>query len=338
MTSWKEQIQKQAKLLVREIAMLENTLDPEGSTSSIEVLMERLEDLYSGGLAIANLRDRSDLVLRLQGNAFDSRPRLQLVTSIFENVSSRVTDLTKVILGSGADGKISPSSLDLSLSGVAKGSLLFGLSADIANQKSPNLLQDHDTLYVSTRDALKSINLVAHLVEDNDDVIHLEEVSERIDNPRVRDAALLAVQRLAPSGRRGIDALSVSSLEGIPARLTSDHRKAIRQSLTKPVIHGEEIRLLGYVREIDLDAHRFDLRGIDDEQIRDVRCAYRSLPNIRPRNLLGSYVRVDGLVERTADGVPRLLSVTDVDIRNQPPDDIGMVDDEDTPLPFLKGE
>jgi predicted RNA-binding protein len=148
---------------------------------------------------------------------------------------------------------------------------------------------------------------------------------------------MLAVQRLAPSGRRGIETISISSQDERPALLTSEHRRAIRESLVKPVIHGEEIQLSGYVREIDLDAHRFDLRGIDDEQIRDVRCAYRSLPGVRARDLLGSYIRVYGLIERTADGIPRLLSVLDVDIRQQAPEDVYMVDDDQPPLPLLKG-
>lgn len=337
MSGWKEQLDRQARLLVREIASLEGHLGPDRSDTAIEGLYATLERMFTTDLPLANLRDNSDLIFRLNGDAFEDRPRLQLITSIFDNVTSRVTDLTKVILGKWADGRVSPSSLDLTLSGMAKGSLLFGLTAEEDKSGKRPLLRGHDTLFISTRDALDAIDLVAHLVEDDEDQIVLEEVSERIENPRIRDAALLAVQRLAPSGRRGIQSLSLSSQGEKPARLTSDHRKAIRESLTKPVIHGEEIRLLGYVREIDLDAHRFELRGIDDEEIRDVRCAYRNLPNIRARDLLGSYVRVEGLVERTADGVPRLLSVSNVDIRQQPPEDIVLVNEDDAPLPFLNG-
>lgn len=337
MKTWKDQLESQARYLIREIASLERHLDPDQPSSSLDELFSTLQRIYVADLPLADLRDHSDLIIRLNGEAFEASPRLQLVTSIFENVTSRVTDLTKVILGRWADGRISPSSLDLSLSGMARGSLLFGLSADMdRNGKSP-LLRDRDTLFVSTKEALDAIDLVAHLVEDNDDEVELEEVSERIENPRVRDAALLAVQRLAPSGRRGIDTLSVSSRGEKPAHLNSEHRRAIRESLTKPVIHGEDIQLLGYVREIDLDAHRFDLRGIDDEEIRDVRCAYSHLPDIRGRDLLGAYVRVDGLVERSADGIPRLLSVKNVEIRRKAPNDSRLIGDEDPPLPLLKG-
>lgn len=337
MSSWKEQLEKQAKLLIREIATLESHLDPEGSSSSIDELFKTLQRIYLNDLPLADLRDRSNIIFRMKGEAFQERPRLQLITSIFENVTNRVTDLTKVILGEWADGRVSPSSLDLSLTGITRGSLLFGLSAEIGKHGASNLLGERDTLFVSTKQALDTIDLVAHLVEDNNEQIELEGVSERIDDPRVRDAAMLAVQRLAPSGRRGIETISISSQDERPALLTSEHRRAIRESLVKPVIHGEEIQLSGYVREIDLDAHRFDLRGIDDEQIRDVRCAYRSLPGVRARDLLGSYIRVYGLIERTSDGIPRLLSVLDVDIRQQAPEDVYMVDDDQPPLPLLKG-
>lgn len=336
MSSWKEELEKQARLLIREIADLERHLDPKGSSSSIDQLFSTLERIYTKDIQLADLRDRSDLIFRLRGKAFDDRLRLQLVTSIFENVTTQVTDLTKVILGRWADGRVTPSSLDLSLSGIARGSLLFGLSAELGEHEGAKLLGDSDTLFTSTRDALTAIDLVAHVIERDEERVALEAVSERIDDPRIRDAALLAVQRLSPSGRRGIDTLTISARAERPAELTSEHRKAIRESLFKPVIFGEKIDLLGYVREIDLDARRFDLRGIDDEQIRDVRCAYRSLENVRARDLLGSYVRVSGLVERTADGVPRLLSVLDLEIRQRAPDDVYLIHEEVPRLPLPK--
>ncbi|WP_168727401.1 MULTISPECIES: hypothetical protein [Sphingomonas] len=337
MTSWKQQLEKQARLLVREIAALQSHLDPEVPFCGIDDLYKTLERIYTIDFPLADLRDRSDIVFRLQGEAFEDRPRMQLITSIFETVTSQITDLTKVILGDWAEGRVSPSSLDLSLSGMARGSLLFGMSAEIDKKGNFPLLKDRDTMFVSTRQALSRIDLVAHLVENDQEEVKLEEVSEQISDPRVRDAALLAVQRLAPSGRRGIDTLSISGEIEKPARLTIEHRKAIRESLIKPVIHGEELQLSGYVREIDLDAHRFDLRGIDDEQIRDVRCAYRDLPGVRARDLLGSYVRVRSLVERTADGIPRLLSVLKLEILQHAPEDAYLVGDDSPPLPLLKG-
>jgi hypothetical protein len=337
MTTWKAQLEKQARLLIREIVMLEGSLGSDYVGSSLQSLYETLERIYSNDMSIADLRDRSDLILKLRGEALEDGARLQLVTSILENVTGRVTDLTKVMLGEWAEGRVTPSSLDLALSGMARGSLLLGLTTSLDKKGRSTLLGDKDTLFVSTQRALQTIDIVSHIVDEREGPIELEEVSEQVVDPMVRDAALLAVQRLAPSGRRGIDTLTVIGQDGPPAMLTAEHRKAIRDSLLKPVIHGDDIQLAGYVREIDLDAHRFELRGIDDQQIRDVRCAYRDLAHIRARDLLGSYIRVRGLVERTADGVPRLLSVLDIEILQHPREEIYLVDDGERPLPLLRG-
>jgi hypothetical protein len=336
MNEWADHVRSQARLIIDQIADLRRRMPSDEKTSAIENYYAMLEELFNCDLQLAQLRDTSHLLLRAEGEAFSHDPRVQLVSAIFTNVTTQVTDLTKAILGVREDGKVTPSSVDLALSGIARGSLYFGLNAQPPGKKVP-LLGEADSLYDSTRRALNLIDDVAHTVEHDDDVVSLEEVSERIQDPGVRDAALLAVQRLAPSGRRGIESLSISGQNEKPALLTPDHRRAIRESLVKPVIHGEELTLTGYVREIDLDARRFDLRGIDDEQIRDVRCAYRTLANLRPRDLLGSYVRVQGLVERTADGIPRLVSVSDVSIRARATDEMYTIDETDTPLPLLKG-
>lgn len=336
MNEWADHVRSQARLIIDQIADLRRRMPSEAKTTALESYYAMLEELFDRDLRLAQLRDGSDLLLRAEGEAFLHDPKVQLVSAIFSNVTNQVTGLTKAILGVREDGRLTPASVDLGLSGIARGSLYFGLKAQPPGANAP-LLGEVDSLYDSTRKALSIIDDVAHTVEHDDEVVSLEEVSERVEDPRVRDAALLAVQRLAPSGRRGIDTLAISGQEQKPALLTAEHRRAIRESLVRPVIHGEELALSGYVREIDLDAHRFDLRGIDDEQIRDVRCAYRHLPNIRARDLLGSYVRVHGLVERTADGVPRLVSVLDVDIRLQAPDDLYLLEETDTPLPLLKG-
>ena len=283
---------------------------------ALQSYYKMLEDLFVQDFAIAEVRDRSDLVLRVQGSAFDANPQLQLVTSIFENVTNQVTDLTKVILGLGADGRVTPKAIDLGLTGIAKGSLVVGLSAQPAsNEKKGKLLGEHDTLVDSTKKALRIIDEVAHTIYKHSDAVSVEEVSEVIEDPRIRDAALVAVQRISPSGRRGIETVSVSgNQDHTPATLTSEHRRAIRESLFKPVLKGDILEFTGEVREIDLDARRFDLRGIADEQIRDVRCAYRNFDGVNPKALIGARVKVQGLVERTADEIPRLMSVTDIEI------------------------
>lgn len=314
MSDWANHVRSQARLIVDQIADLRARVSgPDKSEVSFDRYYIMLEELFDKDLRLAQLRDDSDLLLRAEGDAFLQDPKLQLVTSIFSNVTNQVTDITKAILGLTAKGKVTPNDVELALSGIVRGSLYFGLRADPPQNAVP-LLGSVDPLYDSTRRALKIIDDVAHTVEGDDEHISIEEVSETVSDPRVRDAALLAVQRISPTGRRGIDSISVSREFSKPAELTPFTRKAIKFSLQKPVIRGEEIEFVGQVREIDLDARRFELRGIADEQIRDLRCAYRNVEGVNPRNLLGATVRARGLVERAADDVPRLMSVKSLKI------------------------
>jgi hypothetical protein len=319
MTVWADQVRAQAHLVIDQIAELRARLPTSAHSSAMFSYHKMLEELYERDLRLAQLRDDSDLLLRAEGDAFTHDPRLQLVTSIFSNVTNQVTDLTKAILGARADSPVTPRVVDLGLSGIAKGSLYFGLKAQLPDLAAP-LLGEADSLFDSTKRALKIIDDVAHTIERDDEHVSMEDVSEVVIDPRIRDAALVAVQRIAPSGRRGIESMSISGGEKAPAELTSAHRKAIRTSLDRPVIRGEEIEFVGQVREIDLDARRFDLRGIANHQVRDLRCAYRSVEGANPRKLLGATVRARGLVERAADEVPRLMSVRSLEIIREAPD------------------
>lgn len=317
MTNWTRQVRHQIKLLVGQIADASNKGGSLGDAAT-DVYYKMLETLIEQDLRLAELRDNSDLVLRMEGEAFDDDPSIQLITSIFGNVTTQVTDLTKAILGIAAEGKVTPKAVDLGLSGMARGSLYFGVKAQTSDKKGA-LLGETDTLHVSTRQALRVIDDVAHAVESHPEKISIEEVSEVVDDPRVRDAALVAVQRLSPSGRRGIESVTVSGERGTPAELTPEHRRAIRESLFKPVIVGAPIELEGYVREVDLDSRRFDLRNIVNQELRDVRCAFRDIHGLNLRQLLGARIKVRGLVERTRDDIPRLMSITDIEVLDRVP-------------------
>lgn len=324
MSDWEENVRSQVRMVIGQLASVYPYM--KSDTGSRDQLFEKyyhlLEDIFQNDLKIANLRDNSDLLLRAEGEAFQDDPRLQLVSSIFSNVTTQVTGLTRAILGLRAHGDLTSRDVDLALTGFAKGSLLFGLSAHKPTKKVP-LINEVDTIYASTRKALHVINDVAHTIQDDQDHLYIDEVSEVVSDPKVRDAALLAVQRISPSGRRGIETLSVSSGEARPAELTVAHRRTIRKSLAHPLVRGEDLQLVGVVREIDLDAKRFDLRGIADERLTDIRCAYSEVEGIRPRSLLGAMIRVRGLAERSADETPRLMDIKELTVVRPPPENLG---------------
>jgi hypothetical protein len=101
MSDWSKQVRSQARLVIDQIAATRSRLLELGveQSDSLNSYYSMLENLFSRDLALADVRDNSDLIIRVEGNAFHANPRLQLVTSVFENVTNQVTDLTKAILG-----------------------------------------------------------------------------------------------------------------------------------------------------------------------------------------------------------------------------------------------
>ena len=70
----------------------------------------------------------------------------------------------------------------------------------------------------------------------------------------------------------------------------------------------------GVVREIDLDARRFDLRRIVEAEIEDLRCIYPIDFYKVANKLLNKKLRVKGKIARASSGKPRLLLIDNLDI------------------------
>lgn len=328
MSSWAESIKARARLIHDEIAFVrqkagELGVNPDDATKRLYAL---LEQLYVDDLPLAQARDGSDLLLHIEGAAVVADPRLSLISNIFNNVKVQVRDLTKAISGILPQQKVSPKEIDLGLSGLARGSLYLGFSVPIPGETGDqhHLLGEHDTLYRATKNALATIVSVSHTFDAVDDSFDPDKVAGLVEDPKIRDAALVAVQRIAPSGRQGVSSISVSSpmhsSEG--GALTPAARNSIRRMLVDPVKSTEVLEFSGVVREIDLDARRFDLRGIADEQIDDIRCAYAHVERVSPKLLLGSTVKVRGLVDRRGDHMPRLMALQSIDIVRPAGDDV----------------
>lgn len=330
--SWVQQVERRARLIHSEIAEVrlrasEFGIDPDLASASF---YELLSSLYSDELPLAKARDNSDLLLHIEGPAVDGTPRVSLVSGVFNNVKGQVRDLTKAIAGIMPERRVSANEIDLALSGLARGSLFIGFAVPLPSSRDGQLtiLGTDDPLYRATKSALQVINTVTHSIEDTEGVEATRRVATEIVDPKIRDAALVAVRRIAPSGRSGVRKIGVTSNSErrMPADLTPSTRIQIGNMLERPVISREIFELEGRVREIDLDARRFDLRGIEDNIVRDIRCVYQDLDGIDPRTLLDSVVRVRGRVERRPDEAPRLLAVDAISLVAQHRDDPRLLD------------
>jgi hypothetical protein len=325
MTTWVNQVEQRARVIHEEIAIWRVRSDEIGM--DFDPIYSRyarvLHQLYSEEMPLAKAKDSSELLLHVEGRAVEHTPRISLVSGLFNNVKVQVRDLTKAIAGILPDRRVTAGDIDLGLSGLARGSLYIGFNVPLPQERKghQNLLQREDTLYKATRTALRLISDVSHMIEirDPDDVTR--EVAEVVDDPKVRDATLVAVRRIAPSGRRGVSAIGVTSAdeERRPAELTLEIRSQIGKMLVRPVVSTEVLEFQGTIREIDLDAKRFEVRGISDSKVQDIRCIYSRVQGIDPRKLLDARVRVRGLVERRKDESPRLMAVDEIDFLPQPP-------------------
>ncbi|QQP91548.1 hypothetical protein IGS68_10210 [Skermanella sp. TT6] len=327
MTTWVEQVEQRARVIHEEIAIWRMRAQELGF--DFEPVYGRyarlLDQIYVNEMPLAKAKDNSELLLHVEGAAVETMPRISLVSSLFNNVKDQVRNLTKSIAGMLPEHRVTVADIDLELSGLARGSLYIGFNVPLPRERKrhANLLQQEDTLFKATQNALRVINDVSHTIEIMDPVDATRQVADVIDDPKIRDAALVAVRRIAPSGRTGVSAIGVTSAieERRPAELTPALRQQIGKMLVQPVVSNEFIELQGTIREIDLDAKRFELRGIANHELQDIRCIYTRVEGVEPRRLLDARVSVRGFVERRKDESPRLVEVKSISFLSPLPPD-----------------
>jgi hypothetical protein len=204
------------------------------------------------------------------------------------------------------------------LAAFAHGSLYLGFSLPPSDFEYPegdrSLLGSQDPLFAATREALKVLGAVTRSL--NSDQAQAE-IAAAIPDPKIRDTAITAIQRIAPSGRKGIDAIEIGGRSMETAgftELTPTIRKTIRAMVEHPVLSDERGEFVGIVREIDLDVRRFEIRRIERSEIEEIRVIYPdSLDDVAER-LTNRKVRVAGQLERTPEGKLRLVQASDVTV------------------------
>lgn len=323
MTSWVEHTKRKARIIHDQIAgvrtlAIKHGVNPEEACASFYAL---LDDIYGDDMALAKAMDLSDLLLHYEGKAISDSPRLSVVSYIFQNVKGRVTELTKAIAGLD-NVRLRKGEIDLGLSGLARGSLYVGFTVPGPNEgiAQMNVLGDEEPVYKATKAALRALGTVSRHIELNNDPVEAQQhLSAYFPDPKIRDAALLAIRRLAPSQQSGIARVGIGGRELGDERavLTLDVRRQANKMLQRPVLGREEITLHGLVREIDLDAHRFELRNISGYH-QDVRCIYSAELSHAARKWLDAKVSVSGIVERLPDEAPRLLQLTNLEVLKNP--------------------
>jgi len=331
MGAWTNAVERKAAIIHSQLAMartlaLANRASPDEVS---EPYLSLLRTLYAEEFPFAQLTDSSDLVARFRGPAVDIHdPTVSIVISLFSDLREQIRSIAKSIVGLASDTRMLwPAQLDPHLSGVAHGSLLVGVSvsppaSDTAKGHQYEIEGASQQVFESVRSAVRSLSLVAHYVGDAG---VSDAIREAFPDPAVRDTVLVAARRLAPTGRRGIDSVSFSSPDTEQdrvERLTPKSRLALTQALVSPVKVSTTGAFDGLVREVDLDARRFEIRGVTG--IGAIRCVYGPMHDEVVRAALDAKIRVRGRYDTVEGRRPRFMAVDTLEVLSSPGEQLNL--------------
>jgi hypothetical protein len=317
--SWVQEVHKKAHILQAQLeayrgAAISAGLNPDEVTAP---LFKEIDSLYETEFPLAKAMDESDLIVHLEGPALsDHTPRLALIESVFANLRQQILSVARAVANLGDGARLSEADVDLSLSALAPGSLYVGIRAEspISRDGQRHLLGEQDPILEATRKAIRSISIVSqHLRDDSDAVI------SEIPDANVRDAALLAVARLAPTKQSGVRKVTLSSaIEGqaiMGVGLTTKIRTELRQQIRSSRPTGTRIvTYQGEIREIDLDFDRFELRRLEESPTASIRCILLADAAVDLKNLAGKRVQVTATIANDISGLPNVIHVRRVDL------------------------
>lgn len=280
---------------------------------------KQLNKLFSEELELCKLIDSSDLIIHAVGPSAENHSlKLHTVTNLFEGIDTQIKILAKSVLMLGMDDvKPSMKYLDIRLNGLAPGSIYAGFS--INPIKSNHLIATVEELNLidSIRDVVVNLSKIPKFVNETG---ISEELSEILTDPAIRDSSLMAIYKIAPTGRQGIDSLALinpKELGSKPASLNHQDRSILRRSLHEtPLIKSKSTHgtFIGQLRTVDLDKTRVDLRNLNVVGLDSLRCILPELTAEKGREILGKTVKVFGEYESALNGKPRLMHVQHIEV------------------------
>lgn len=308
---WESHVREQVRLVWRTMQTLRSwsaeSKDPEKAFAMLSRPYERLlDELYERDLPLAKVLDRSDIVIRVEGAGVDDGPRLALLSRLFTRTQKALAGLMGLV-----DADVAK--LELALAGLAPGSLVLGLTVVASEQKEALLISDPPTpARQAVRPALDVLRSAVRMIDvEGASVKELEGQS-----PRARDTSYSIVHALAPSTHDKLTSLQVFGPGGLTATtLTKETRQHARTKLNAPGMRVDELESLsvvGEVRELDLDAHRLELRRMTEVE-GVLRCVYGAATrDEEAEGWLNKTVMVSGKLERDKKGRASLLWIENI--------------------------
>lgn len=317
--TWVTEVHSKAHILLGQIENARRLAELSGvdSDALCRALYRKVDELYETEFPLAKAMDDSDLVFHLEGPALrDHTPKLSLIESIFSNIRQQVFSVAKAVAQLGNDTSITDRDVELSLSALAPGSLYIGIKAEPPERYDgqQHILSADDPILRATREAMRSIRVISQHLEDDS-----AEVRQEVPDANVRDAAMIAVARLAPTKKSGIAKVTIASSDDkrseVGAPLTPKLRNELRRQLKQEKKAGQaQFSIRGDVRELDLDFRRFDLRRLALNPNASVRCHLSPEAMVNLEKLAGRHVEVHGYTDDSNVSIPKMLRVVRVTV------------------------
>lgn len=280
-----------------------------------------LDRLYAEDFQLAKLWENSDLIVHAEGPAAaPNAPDAGVITWLIGSVNKELRKMVQSTMHISAAGM---KEFHLQMTGFAPGSIYAGFAVkDIPNLP---LLDDLDTFVGDAKDMISIMSWLPSFI--GKEGIN-PEISEAIQDPILRDSAIVAAYKLSPTGNNGIHTLEFTSPRsekgnGSQGELSSISRSVLRDAAQNaPIMSKERLSrgsFIGEFRGVDLDKSRMDLRNIESDGITSLRCFISAISAKKAGELLGKRVRVTGNYEEAANGKPRFMHIDSFEILPEQP-------------------
>jgi len=288
-------------------------LDSAATKALINPYYDLISDIYNNDMPFAKTMDRSDLVIRAEGSRVrENATHINAVYTLFNKTRMEVHRLAKSIAGIADVRSPLTSDVDLMLTGTAPGSFIFGVALPPAVEPKQTSCLQEDPVRQAVMDALIDMSTLSLHVNSKVDMGGLR---EDIPDPGELDALMVSAVAMSPTGKSGIDGITLYSQKREYDRanpLTPTTRKIFREKVKSPITDKKvEGSFVGIVREIDLDAKRFEIRGVElAGEKGGIRCVFNKSHNIE--NILNMPLRVKGMYVTDKSGRPKLMEVDSI--------------------------
>ncbi len=309
-------VRAQAALLLGNAMAVPNSvwsmLTLEQKKQAIDVYISKIEELMTDELSLAKVRDDSDVVVHAEGPALNARNwNFRAFNSVVDSLNAVlrtvVADNLFKFSSNAITSKIIRQQVNIQVTGFAPGSLVVGAKVSIPEETGFFKFEDIEQVI---HGAVNSVPRAGAFVTSEG---ISGDISDALDDPAIRDSAIVAASILSPSGRVGVDEITVSATDGdklLKAVLTPEKRHILRKAIRTGAIgkNSGNVKIKGIVREVNLDTKRFSLRS--DEGCL-VRCFLGGLGQTLAKQMLDKEVIVQGIAQKDKSGRVRLVSLSE---------------------------